>query len=183
MNCGIYIISCNNKHYIGRSINIKSRLYYHKKELIGNYHKNKHLQDAFNKYGESSFTFDVFEECEKEYLASQENYWCIMLDTHNRERGYNIEGTGPNGKSYLAKETRDKISTIKKELYKDPTKNPFFGRSHSEESIERIRKSGLGLKKRSHSEESKKARSERMKGHPNWNKANKVYPSTLLIID
>ena len=59
---GIYKIECiaNNKVYIGQSINIKRRLYDHKTRLRKGTHKNKHLQNAWNKYGEDNFTFETF---------------------------------------------------------------------------------------------------------------------------
>ena len=53
-NCGIYKITNlkNNKGYIGQSTDIKTRWINHKRELRNNIHRNPHLQNAFNKYGE-----------------------------------------------------------------------------------------------------------------------------------
>lgn len=60
---GIYAIvnTINNKQYIGSAINIKSRWVDHKKRLRKGNHHCKHLQFAWNKYGESAFSFIVLE--------------------------------------------------------------------------------------------------------------------------
>jgi len=54
---GIYKIVnlVNDKIYIGSSINLKNREKDHFKDLKGNYHSNRYLQYAFNKYGENNF--------------------------------------------------------------------------------------------------------------------------------
>lgn len=85
---GIYKITniVNFKSYIGSATCLKSRLYYsHLKELRDNIHYNKKLQNAFNKYGEQNFTFEILEECEKEKLIEREQYY---FDTLKPE--YNI---------------------------------------------------------------------------------------------
>jgi len=111
MKSGIYIITnvIDNKVYIGRSKNWKNRLNQHKSELRNNKHGNRHLQNAFNLYKEISFTFELLEEYEEEFLCSMENWWCNMLDAHNKNRGYNIDATSPFGKISNSKETREKI--------------------------------------------------------------------------
>lgn len=62
---GVYQIKniLNNKIYIGSSSNLKKRLSYHLYALRRNKHPNKHLQAAFNKYGEDKFEFNLIEEC------------------------------------------------------------------------------------------------------------------------
>jgi len=94
---GVYTITnlINNKVYIGYSINIKQRLNKHKYTLKSNIHGNIHLQNAVNKYGIINFKFEVLEECSENLLCSQENYWCNLLNVHNRKYGYNIAPTHP----------------------------------------------------------------------------------------
>lgn len=41
-------------------------------ELNRNVHNNKHLQNAWNKYGEESFEFNVLEYCDVELLNERE---------------------------------------------------------------------------------------------------------------
>jgi group I intron endonuclease len=56
---GIYVIQNmeNGKVYIGSSKHIKTRGKQHLSALRNNSHTNKHLQRAWNLYGESSFAF------------------------------------------------------------------------------------------------------------------------------
>lgn len=129
---GVYIIqnTKNSKVYIGASKDTYNRLCMHKTQLRANRHHNNHLQTAFNLYGEGVFKFDVLEECDEKFIYSQENYWCIMLNSHNKEFGYNQDSTGPNGKCGVSNETKLKMSagaekrpikayTIYGEFYKD----------------------------------------------------------------
>ena len=131
-NPGVYIIenTKNGKVYIGASKDTYNRLCMHKTQLRANRHHNSHLQTAFNLYGEEAFKFDVLEECDEQFIYSQENYWCIMLNSHNKEFGYNQDSTGPNGKCGVSNETKLKISmgaekrpikayTLYGEFYKD----------------------------------------------------------------
>lgn len=133
-NPGVYIIQnkVNNKVYIGASRDTYKRLCDHKVNLRNNVHHNIHLQSAFNKYGEDSFIFDVLEDCDEQFIYSQENYWCNMLNSHNRVYGYNIDPTAPNGKCAVSEETKIKMSmaapkrpikafTIYGDFYKDFT--------------------------------------------------------------
>lgn len=89
---GIYTIKniINNKIYVGSSVNIKSRIYKHQYLLRKNIHTNQALQALCNKYGINNFEFEVLEECDEEFILSQENYWCNMLSSYNNKYGYNI---------------------------------------------------------------------------------------------
>ena len=114
--CGIYTItnSINNKLYIGLSTDIAGRLTQHKYELKASTHINKHLQKAWNKYGEQSFLFEILVECEEEYLFSEEHYWCTILNTHNRLYGYNERPTHPLANCRHSEETKEKIKEARK---------------------------------------------------------------------
>lgn len=63
--CGVYSIFNleNGKRYVGSSINIYNRLYEHLHNLRNNKAHNRHLQAAWNKYGEDSFKFNILEYC------------------------------------------------------------------------------------------------------------------------
>ena len=89
----IYLITnkINNKHYVGRSIDAITRLRKHKEALVKNRHKNGYLQNSVNKYGIESFEFELLEEHPIELLAAMECYWINILNTCNRDYGYNIE--------------------------------------------------------------------------------------------
>ena len=89
--CGVYKITnkLNGKFYIGSSNDVEHRWRQHRLQLKDKTHKNKHLQYAWNLYGEDNFMFDIIEECFPEMQFEREQYY---LDTLNpfEERGYNI---------------------------------------------------------------------------------------------
>jgi len=90
---GVYYIKCieNNKLYIGSSnTSIKRRFNEHRYALRKNKHANKHLQNAWNKYGEEKFIFDIIEACKsnQEVLNKEAHYICI-LGTTERSIGFN----------------------------------------------------------------------------------------------
>jgi len=62
-NKGIYKITCTptGKFYIGSSVDLKRRRYWHLHQLANNDHNNKHLQSAYNKYGSEAFVFEIIE--------------------------------------------------------------------------------------------------------------------------
>tara|TARA_R110001592_G_scaffold355160_1_gene655493 strand:+ start:86 stop:769 length:684 start_codon:yes stop_codon:yes gene_type:complete len=66
-NC-VYCIKnlVNNKVYIGETIKGKLRWKKHLTDLRGNYHKNKLIQEDFDKYGEEAFEWTILKEFEDE---------------------------------------------------------------------------------------------------------------------
>lgn len=63
MASGIYRIvnTTNGKSYIGSSVNMANRWRQHRQLLRLGKHHSQHLQNAWKKYGESSFRFDIVE--------------------------------------------------------------------------------------------------------------------------
>jgi group I intron endonuclease len=94
MGKGIYCISnkVNGKVYIGSSVRMEKRKSNHKSALRRNIHKSKHLQNAWNKYGEDAFVFSCLEQVDASYeeLLEIEKQWIQKLQATNREYGYNI---------------------------------------------------------------------------------------------
>lgn len=90
--CGIYSIKnvINNKIYIGSSAGIYQRWTNHKRLLKYNTHHNKHLQGAYDKYGENNFKFYIIEECEEKKLLERENFWIAHFKCLDRNFGYNF---------------------------------------------------------------------------------------------
>lgn len=113
---GIYTILNLNNHklYVGYSNDCRRRFTSHILDFSKNKHRNPYLQRAWNKYGITNFKFEILEECEEQFLASQENYWCNLLDTHNPKFGYNIRGTSPDGKMGHSESTKLKIGEANK---------------------------------------------------------------------
>jgi group I intron endonuclease len=58
---GIYTITnlLDGRYYVGSSLDLTKRLTSHKTKLKNNKHINKYLQNAWNKYGEANFKFEV----------------------------------------------------------------------------------------------------------------------------
>lgn len=89
---GIYQIRnlINNKVYVGSSSNLRTRMNAHFNELNKNKHHSIYLQNAFNKYGEQNFVFEVIEFVKnKDNLIESEQYWINKLDSVSS--GYNIQ--------------------------------------------------------------------------------------------
>ena len=77
MSIGVYKITniINNKFYIGSSKNIEKRLKNHFNNLKNNTHCNKHLQNAYNKYGKDAFISEILEITSEYNLRSREDYY------------------------------------------------------------------------------------------------------------
>ena len=75
---GIYFIEnlVNGKLYVGQASNLSKRKHAHFAELNRNRHRNKYLQNAFNKYGEGSFSFKIVLICELKELTYYEQ--CLI---------------------------------------------------------------------------------------------------------
>ena len=89
--CGVYKITnrVNGKIYVGSSKNIYERWNQHKDKLRNNCHDNIHLQNAWNKYGEENFEFEIIEECASKIQFEREQYYLNTLNPFD-DNGYNI---------------------------------------------------------------------------------------------
>lgn len=160
---GIYYIlnTLNKKIYIGSSCHINRRFYEHKYFLNKNTHANKHLQSAWNKYGEDVFEFGIIEliDSKKEDLLDVEQIWLDYFQSYDDKNGYNISAYAEGSGGYkVSKETRKKIrkwhigqkaseKTRKKlSLQRMGELNNFYGKHHSEETKEYLRKIKTGRK-------------------------------------
>lgn len=113
---GVYKIlnTANGKYYIGSTVDsFKKRLSHHYHALLRNNHKNEHLQNAWNKYGESSFEFIILEICKYQQVRNREQYY---LDNIPKDLRYNINlvATGP----CFEEESIQKQIKTRKEFYK-----------------------------------------------------------------
>jgi hypothetical protein len=76
---GIYAIIhvATGRRYVGSTGDVAGRLRAHCKDLRGGRHHCRHLQNAWNKYGEAAFGFEVLEECpcEAKVLLAREQAW------------------------------------------------------------------------------------------------------------
>lgn len=171
--CGIYCIEnlINNKKYIGQSVDIYKRWSRHKNELLGNKHKNNHLQASWNKYGADNFRFYIILECTMDELDELESFYIKTFNTIDKDYGYNKE-TGGHFLKELSDETRNKISEAHRgkplsNKHKEKIGLASKGHTLSDESRLKISQKLTGIKR---SEEYCAKKSEAMSGvnNPNY---------------
>lgn len=121
---GIYAIlnKINNKSYIGMSQDIHTRWAAHKYRLNHNIHKNKHLQSAWNKYGESSFDFFVLLECNTTELCKNEVKLIALFNTVNEDYGYNLAGGGEGTVKNNSETSKKRSDSLKRHYRSNPEK-------------------------------------------------------------
>ena len=139
---GIYRITCtsNGMIYIGSAANLAQRWSNHLYMLKRQRHGNPKLQHAFDKYGKDAFVFDVLElVLIPELLTAREQYWFDHLHPFGRN-GFNIlrEADSSLGAKH-SPVSRAKRSEAQR------GKKPFLGKTHTPESIEKMR---IAVKKR-----------------------------------
>ena len=140
---GIYKIIniVNNKFYVGSAVDLKRRKTRHFSELRNDKHNNRHLQAAWNKYGEQVFVFVVIEEVASDAdLLAAENVW---LHAHvGEEYCYNIgiDATAPmQGMSGTSSPTWGRKRTALELAAQN-----WLGRKHTPEAKDLIRQHLIG---------------------------------------
>jgi group I intron endonuclease len=129
------------KHYIGKDKSFPKRWRDHKNYAKGGKEKYpqhfQYLHASMAHYGIDNFEINVLEEFDDEEDANKyEMFWISLLLTNNREYGYNLTRGGEGSSGRVCKdETKKKISAANKanERYIG-SNNPFYGKTHSEES-------------------------------------------------
>lgn len=143
---GIYSITnkIDNKRYIGSAENLIIRWNEHKRDLNKKEHHNSHLQNAWNKYKEEAFIFEVLEYVEnKNYLVQIEQYYLDWMETYKKDFGYNISRTAGSILGYRhTEESKKKISIANKnKIVSDETrKNMRHPKSFSHKEKIRLAK-------------------------------------------
>lgn len=131
-NCGIYKIEnlVNGKIYIGKSVNIYKRWKKHKTLLNTRSHYNKHLQSAWDIYGEDNFEFSIVEQCERDndILSMREKYYIEFYNSNNSDFGYNMTNGGDG--TFGLKLSDEQRKAASKRMSGD--KNPNYGTKKSE---------------------------------------------------
>lgn len=145
---GIYQIRnlINQKRYIGQSCRLVDRRYTHFRLLKLNKEHTPHLQNAWNKYGEDNFVFEVLMYCDVDKLDFYEQ---VFIDKLHPEYNVRKEATSNRGHK-TSEETKMKISKAN------------TGRVYTEEQKKRMGDAHKGLKR---SDEYKEKQSKRMMGH------------------
>jgi len=149
-NNGVYKIVnlANNKVYIGSTGNkcgFKKRWSYHLNDLRQNKHHSRHLQRAWNKYGEDSFVFEILEiieEFTKETLLLREQYYLDLYESYNVDLGYNICKIA--GSSLGVKKTPEQIKQMSEIRKGKPLSWMNTGEPRSEEHKKKLSESCKG---------------------------------------
>ena len=141
----------NNKFYVGSTTNKKVRFRQHRNLLRGNRHHCKHLQAAWNKYGEDKFEFVVVETV-PETISLQQIEDIYLVQHVGKAFCYNCGYSSdapwrnappevtPNFGRVMAGQQKEKISATLKEFYAaDYFNHPRVGKTHSEETKLKIR--------------------------------------------
>jgi hypothetical protein len=114
---GVYMILClvNNKRYYGESRNVSGRLSQHKSRLRRNLHEVRELQRDFNIYGEELFEFSPI--------------WMDKNSTQEQRVALEME--------FIAR-FHDICYNKFAKLNRKGENNPFWGHTHSAETIKQI---------------------------------------------
>lgn len=111
---GIYCIRniINNKVYIGKAKCIYRRMKHHVTSLnTKNKDENRHLINAWHKYGKESFEYFIVEylPLDEKLISQRELFWQRHYKALNPETGYNMREDSETG-LIISKETRKKLS-------------------------------------------------------------------------
>lgn len=137
----VYTNLLTGQQYVGQTIKLKRR----NNDHINNGYNGSYIDRALKKYSVECFDLSIVEEFDcinGDVLNEREIYWIKQFDTFNN--GYNLTKGGDGRKGYI-------IPEYQKKYGKD---NSFYGRTHTEESKSKMRKSS--------------------KGQVPWNKGNKT---------
>lgn len=171
MESGIYLITnqITLKYYVGSAVYLKGRIKHHIRRLNLGLHRNRYLQNAWGKYGESSFTFTILLHCDiKNLLIFEQRAIDFYLSTYGRKAIYNLNlvagsalgqkrseetkqrmSIGRSGKPHTA-EAKAKMSRDRK------------GRKPTKEAIAKAIEGRKGFRP---SEEQKRKTSQTLMGH------------------
>ena len=130
---GIYgiINKVNRKIYVGKAEDIIQRFKRHIRELNQNIHKNKHLQAAYNKYGNKNFEFVILDVLDKnDDLNEREIYRITQYQAYDTRYGYNRTKGGDGGNSYyeLMSDEEKKMHNEKQSKRMSGENNPLYGK-------------------------------------------------------
>ena len=161
---GIYQIvnTVNGKKYIGSSLDIPMRLSGHKCHLKKQVHHNKHLQNAWNKYGEENFIFNILIICDTENLCLYEQ---MFIDKLEPEYNIALYAECPSRGRIFSDESKLKMRTARLgKPFSEQAKIKLLETMNQPEIKEKMRLSHLGHK---HTEEQKRKISIGLMGHKN----------------
>ena len=129
-NCGIYYIqnTVTKQIYVGQSKELNVRKRKHLLDLRNNRHYNTYLQNSFNKYGESNFSYGVIEHCEVSELDELE---IAYINFYNlKKHGFNI---CDGGRDVCPDNSNEKHGMWRKDIPNDSLKKMYLGDYNSKQ--------------------------------------------------
>lgn len=164
----------SGKKYIGQTKDFQKRKLSHLSALRNGRSHNRHLQFAFDKYGESSFLFYSIEDYEVCDLDNREQYWIKTLQTV--EYGYNLDygGGGIRGYHFTDEQRANISNALKGRIFSEETRRKM-SENHANFNGTKNRWYGIPWRERT-SPEAQKAMREKLSlrfseaGNPNYGK-------------
>lgn len=137
--CCVYKLTntVTGKYYIGSTVNLHSRMKYHRYSYQRN--PNKELGSDIEKYGWKAFNVEILERCTPDNVRQRERYYIENLNAVNE--GYNMVYsttyqdlmTSYNRDMWKDPEYRKRHSAISSEIQKRRLENPEYLRQKSEQ--------------------------------------------------
>lgn len=146
------INTVNSKVYIGQASDLAKRKRNHFSALRLGKHCNKHLQAAYNQYGEEAFVFEVIQEffaaIDKQDLVKNliqlEQYWIDYYQSTNPEYGYNMCPSAGSMFGYKhSAETRAKVSAAGRGRISSPDTRAKISVAHKGKKLSAAHKANL----------------------------------------
>jgi len=162
---GIYQIRNieNGKKYVGSSKDLEMRWEKHRQKLNADNHYNPYLQNAWNKYGQENFNFEILESSiNNENLKTKEKNYIKEFKTCDEENGYNIQKDPQGGDTLTGHPNYDELMEKWSEK-NSGKKNGFYGETHEKETIEFLRELSKGKNNPMYNKSHDKEAIEKMK--------------------
>ena len=136
---GIYKISnlVSGRVYVGQTKERFQRRYWlHQWKLRNGIHDNQYLQNAWNKYGENNFVFEVIEVLSKDKIDEREKYWIAYY--RENDGCYCIQDGGQpvDLRKYISPEARQRVGELNRQR--------MLGSKLSEETKRKMSESRIG---------------------------------------
>jgi group I intron endonuclease len=139
---GVYLIRHKEKVYVGSSSDLDTRLRRHLTDLRNGSHRNRHLQSAYDLYGEIEFQFTPILICSVDDLFFYEQRAIDVFNAAHRDYGYNQRPDARTGRGFPASEKQKSVASA---MMRDPVlsrtqRAAARCRGHTRENIEMLRK-------------------------------------------
>jgi group I intron endonuclease len=147
---GLYRIICiaTGKGYVGSTVDWRARKYRHLRDLRLGIHPNRHLQNAFTKYGEGAFEMVWLRDAHPDELASIEQ---VLLSESGSEFNVSKDTISPRRGLKNSEAMKRKIATallghVVSVSTRDKIRKALQGKPLSEETRRKLSRARLGYR-------------------------------------